>query len=64
MYYRYNEKEQIFYAYDSNPDRAVEKNIPIGNSVFEYKDIITYGKYPVAGLLRNMYISLGTKETQ
>ncbi len=55
----YNEKERIFYAYDSSIATTIKKDIPIGNTTFTYDEIITYGKFPVLWLVRNLYISLG-----
>lgn len=55
----YNEKEGIFYAYDSSVATNIKKDIPIGNTVFTYNEIIRYWKYTVIWLVRNLYISLG-----
>jgi len=55
----YNEKEEIFYVYDSSISTKIRKDIPIGNTTFTYDELIRYWKFPVFWLVRNMYISLG-----
>ena len=55
----YNDTTQEFYIYNSNPKKEVRKDIPIGNQVFTYKEIIQLGKYTGLWLVRNLYISLG-----
>lgn len=54
----YNEKDQVFYVYDSSIATTIRKDIPIWNTTFSYNEIIRYGKYPVLWLVRNLYISM------
>jgi hypothetical protein len=55
----YNEKERIFYAYDSSIATNLRKDIPIWNTTFTYDEIIRFWKFTVIWLVRNLYISLG-----
>ena len=55
----YNEKERIFYAYDSSIATNIRKDIPIWNTTFTYDEIIRFWKFTVIWLVRNLYISLG-----
>lgn len=54
----YNEKDQVFYVYDSSISTNIRSDIPIWNTTFSYNEIIMYWKYPVLWLVRNLYISI------